>query len=408
MAPHDLIVLGAGPAGLSLAEACADSGMHTQCVAPDPDLRWTQRFGAWWDELDEDLQTCVDNSWAAPSVFTAADGERMLDRRYAQIETPRLQHMLRQRADASGVSFASGRAVEVSHTDTGSTVTLQDGQQLSARAVVDATGAGSFVSRPVRGAMAYQAAYGELIEVDEHPFDMGEMVYMDLRPVPGARKEDPPTFLYAMPLGKNLIFVEETSLIARLAVPQVTLQSRLARRLAAWRIEPKATHDVERCLIPMTMALPDRRQRVLGFGMAASMVHPATGYQVIRTLRRAPTVARALADALGSDQPLPRSVGSVWNHIWTRDDVRNWELYAFGARFLTTLDQPRCETFFRTFFSLPTSDWAAYLSGSPTSGQLARVMTRMFAALDPRTRWDLMRAGTSRHGAPLLRAALAK
>ena len=45
----------------------------------------------------------------------------------------------------------------------------------------------------------------------------------------------------------------------------------------------------------MNLPLPFKKQFVLGFGGAASMVHPASGYMVGSLLRRAPLLAQKLA-----------------------------------------------------------------------------------------------------------------
>ena len=68
----------------------------------------------------------------------------------------------------------------------------------------------------------YQVAYGILAEVDEHPFDLDKMLFMDWRDshLPEGseikeRNRRVPTFLYAMPFSPTRIFLEETSLVAR-------------------------------------------------------------------------------------------------------------------------------------------------------------------------------------------------
>ena len=48
----------------------------------------------------------------------------------------------------------------------------------------------------------------------------------------------------------------------------------------------------------MNLPLPYRNQPLLAFGGAASMVHPASGYMVGALLRRAPTLAKHLAQAI--------------------------------------------------------------------------------------------------------------
>src|SRR4029079_18254070 len=48
---HDVVVVGAGPAGWATAAACAEAGLDTAVLAPDLDRPWTPTYGAWPDEL---------------------------------------------------------------------------------------------------------------------------------------------------------------------------------------------------------------------------------------------------------------------------------------------------------------------------------------------------------------------
>jgi lycopene beta-cyclase len=76
--------------------------------------------------------------------------------------------------------------------------------------------------------------------------------------------------------------------------------------------------DVEHCLFPMNLPLPDFHQPVLAFGGAASMVHPASGYMVGALLRRGPGLAEALAAAL-NEQPAMGSAALArvgWQALW--------------------------------------------------------------------------------------------
>ena len=77
--------------------------------------------------------------------------------------------------------------------------------------------------------------------------------------------------------------------------------------------------------IPVGGALPCTRQRHIAFGAAASMIHPATGYSISRSLTEAPQQARAISEALrgvkeggGSEAPDCEAAaveGAAWQHI---------------------------------------------------------------------------------------------
>ena len=65
-----------------------------------------------------------------------------------------------------------------------------------------------------------------MAEVESHPFELDTMLFMDWRddhtaadPAMEQRNRALPTFLYAMPFSKTRVFLEETSLVARPAVP---------------------------------------------------------------------------------------------------------------------------------------------------------------------------------------------
>jgi lycopene epsilon-cyclase len=143
------------------------------------------------------------------------------------------------------------------------------------------------------------------LQVDHYPYDAELMIFMDYRDynIQDTKKsafEEIPTFLYAMPLSPTRVFFEETCLAARPALPFSLLQERLEARLEKMGIKVIHMHEEEWSYIPVGGTLPDTTQQHLGFGAAASMVHPATGYSVVRSLSEAPMYAAAIAGALGS------------------------------------------------------------------------------------------------------------
>jgi lycopene beta-cyclase len=221
------------------------------------------------------------------------------------------------------------------------------------------------------------------------------MVLMDFRAdhLSPAERRQPPTFLYAMDLGKGVYFVEETSLAYSPAISFEVLEKRLYQRLAHRGIDITEIRDVERCLFPMNLPLPDLQQSVMGFGGAASMVHPASGYLVGATLRRAPEVARAIAQTLNSPHASPaQTAQAAWQALWPPERLRKHYLYLFGLENLMQFDEQQTHNFFATFFNLPQSQWAGFLADSLTMPELIRAMLGLFAQAPHDVRWGLMQS----------------
>ena len=196
-------------------------------------------------------------------------------------------------------------------------------ETLRAALVIDATGHDPvFVRRQLDGPVAGQAAYGIVGRFSAPPIAPGQFVFMDYRGdhlSAAERRDEPPTFLYAMDLGEGVFFVEETSLALAPAVPFPLLKQRLERRLAHRGVEVLEIQHEEFCLFPMNPPLPDPRQRVVGFGGAAAMVHPASGYLVGSLLRRAPDLASAVLAALEGGLEGEALARAAWAGLWPAD-----------------------------------------------------------------------------------------
>ena len=143
-----------------------------------------------------------------------------------------------------------------------------------------------------------------------------------------------------MDMGDGLFFVEETSLAHRPGLSMNVLKGRLERRLAHMGIQIVKVLEEEHCRFPMNMPLPDLTQRTTGFGGAASMVHPAAGYLMASTLRRAPELAGAISSSLGQPNASPeRATAAAWGTLWPKDRLRARELYLVWARVLAHFRQ---------------------------------------------------------------------
>jgi len=321
-----------------------------------------------------------------------------LDRPYYRIDRFALKESLTKNfrvvkanhfSEAIGVNMYSP-AGSLVHDESGSTIKLQpkEGSQLTMRAkiIVDTTGHETKLvlkdSIEPHTPPGFQIAYGALVEVDETnspnlskigPYDKEAMTLFDYRTDHFDGDEDAtikatkaPTFMYAMPLKDNKIFFEETSLVARPAVSFQECKDRCFRRLKHLGIDVTKVEEEEYCYIPMGGALPARDQRILGFGGAAAMVHPSTGYHICRAMMGATDAAAAIQKELAKDKPnLDRGVASAYNALWSPDNQRQRSFATFGGEFLMKQDVVGLRGFFDGFFKLPLELWAGFLAGWP-------------------------------------------
>ena len=402
---HDVLVLGGGPAALCIAAACAGEGLAVALLAPhDPRAPWPNTYGIWGDEVDAlGLGHLLEHRWShTVSYFGAgsadpghpANAPTAHGRDYGLFNREALQAHWLGACERGGVVLlqgqASGFALEPAAGEgagsAGSLTLLHcaDGSSHRTRLLVDATGHQPvFVQRPDEGPVAGQAAYGIVGRCSAPPVEQGQFVLMDYRSdhLTAAERAEPPTFLYAMDLGEGRFFVEETSLALAPPVPYATLRDRLERRLAHRGVVVEQVEHEEFCLFPMNLPLPDLEQPVLGFGGAASMVHPASGYMVGSLLRRAPAVAAALAALLRRDPAAgsARLARAGWQALWPLELRRKHALYQFGLEKLMRFSEPQLRAHFATFFSMPSAQWYGFLANTATVPDLLAAMLRLFA-----------------------------
>jgi len=381
MDPMDVLVIGAGPAGIAVAGDCARLGMTTGLVDVAPDRPWTATYGMWSAELPAGLPADVVAARAAGRVTALT--ERLLGWEYAVLDVPALRAHLLDRLD--GVRVHAGRVVGSSAPGR---VDLADGSQLRATVVVDAGGQG----RPLhtghgRRVRAAQTAYGLFIDEDAAAplIGPGEAIFMDWRQDHG--EAGWPTFLYVVPLGDGRVLVEETSLARRPGLPLSTLRRRLASRLAYHGVLAPDDAAVER--VSFNVDLPRHRGRgVIGFGAAASLIHPATGFSVATSLQLAPRVATALATHL-ADGP-DKALAAARQTVWPRRARVVHHLRRVGLEALLRMPPEDVPAFFEQFFALPDPHRWTYLTArDDVSGNVA-ALTHLFRASNHRLRRHLV------------------
>jgi lycopene beta-cyclase len=129
---------------------------------------------------------------------------------------------------------------------------------------------------------------------------------MDWRPDNGAGADEPPSFLYAMPLGDGTVVFEETSLGLSGGMPQHELRKRTLNRLAAHGIRLTGREESEAAHYPLDQPPPTRGGgQAIPFGSRGGMMNPATGYSVADSL--------ALADvAVAAAQHGDDLIAALW------------------------------------------------------------------------------------------------
>lgn len=397
---YDILVVGAGPAGLVIAAALCQQGARVACLAQaGPDQPWPNTYGIWADDLDQlGLGDVLSHRWTDTSCY-ALDQEIPLQRAYGLFDNQKLKARLLETCQRGGMDWHCSNAVELEQGQSFSVVTGSDFKKVSARLVIDTSGHNPvFVRRPSAQQLAFQTAYGVAGIFSVPPVRAGQMVLMDYRSahLSSEERRGPPTFLYAMDLGNGLYFVEETSLAHTPALSFEFLQQRLERRLAWLGTRSLETRQIERCIFPMNAPLPDLNQDVFGFGASASMVHPASGYLIGGILRRAPELARSIIASLDSGAAPRETARRAWSRLWPLQARRKRGLYLFGLGSLLSFDQPVLEMFFAAFFNLPPARWSSYLSDTLSTAQVMQTMLALFISAPAALRLALIRAASRR------------
>ncbi|OVA10035.1 Lycopene cyclase-type [Macleaya cordata] len=398
---YDVIIIGAGPAGLRLAERVSTYGIRVCCIDPSPLSMWPNNYGVWVDEFQSlGLEDCLDKTWPMTTIFIDDQKTKYLDRSYGRVSRRDLKTKLIERSVLNGVKFFEAKAWKILHQEFESIVLCEDGTELKGSLIVDASGfRSSFVEFNEPRNHGYQIAHGILAEVDEHPFDLDKMVLMDWRdnhmgnePVLRASNDKLPTFLYAMPFDSNLVFLEETSLVSRPVLSYMEVKQRMVARLRHLGIKVKRVIEDEKCLIPMGGPLPCIPQSVLCCGATAGLVHPSTGYMVAHTLARSTVLANAISECLGSTRMIRGSQmhQRVWNGLWPLERRSSREFYCFGMETLLKLDLKGTRRFFDAFFDLDPYYWQGFLSSRLNIRELGLLSMSLFGHASNSSRFDIV------------------
>ncbi len=384
----DILILGSGPAALCLASELAKQDLNIKGISTkSPSEKWENTYGIWASELEElGLESLLSHRWCETVSFFGNGENRKGDiptkhnYDYGLINQEAFQNELLKKCN--GIEWLNETAKDISEKNKLSEVICFSGLKIKARLVIDASGhKSSFVKRPVKNEIAQQAAYGIVGKFSSPPVNKEQFVLMDFRPnhLNKEEKLSSPSFLYAMDLGDETFFVEETSLASFPALSHENLKKRLLKRLDNKGIKVSEIFHEENCLFPMNLPLPYKKQFVLGFGGSASMVHPASGYMIGSLLRRAPLLAQKLAVFLKEPQLSSLELATKgWNVLWPHELTQRHKLYQYGLQRLMSFEESRLRSFFTNFFKLSTKEWVGFLTNTLPLPKLIYVMSKMF------------------------------
>ena len=384
----DILILGSGPAALCLASELAKQSLNIKGISTkSPHEKWENTYGIWASELEElGLESLLSHRWSE-TVSYFGDGIKEKGNNptkhfydYGLINQEAFQNDLLKKC--KGIQWLNETAKFIKSENKISEVICLSGLKLKARLVIDASGHKSkFIKRPNLKEVAQQAAYGIVGKFSNPPVNKDQFVLMDFRSdhLDDDELLKSPSFLYAMDLGNETYFVEETSLASYPAFSQDHLRKRLLSRLHNKGVKVSEIFHEENCLFPMNLPLPNKNQSVLGFGGAASMVHPASGYMVGSLLRRAPLLAEKLAIFLREpDYSSLELATKGWSVLWPYELTQRHRLYQYGLRRLMSFDESKLRSFFSNFFKLSTKEWVGFLTNTLPLPKLIYVMSKMF------------------------------
>jgi lycopene cyclase-like protein len=354
------------------------------------DAPWPQHYGMWAaDVAHVGLSRRCQQIWEAPEVVIT-EGERFkVADSYVLLDNMAVQAHLLNRLTAAGGDRTEGRIVAISRQGTTVTVSLANGTQMRCLLAIDAMGYRSPASGAPDPRVGWQTAWGEV----RRGSPAEAMVLMDFSHTFDDAAEQP-SFLYRLPMATGTLF-EETVLVSSPAVSPDLLRERLRARMG-WDTSTGDVLATERCEFAMGTPRRIERKDALGFGAAAGMIHPASGYSLGHVFRWAHDGAPELAALLERGVTEPTALARLW--AWPTDRSRAHALYIFGMGVLAKMNLEQTRAFFRLFFSQSPEQALDYLRWRLSPDEVRALMWSMFQQGNAPARILLARAGLSASG----------
>lgn len=373
----DVLIVGAGAAGLSLAVRLAPTGLRIEIVDPRAGFSDDRTFSGFHFAGSHPFESAIAHRYGTISLFDGSLGRPEVRRQmgaHPYVTIPGdlfYATALRKLAPHANVRLTLG--VRVLSLDAGPDavrVSCSDGER---RALLVVRASGRFDPADASPALA-QIFAGRVVRTERAIFDPVRATLMDFR-VSQARG---PHFVYVLPRGPREALVEDTY-FAPLALRIADEEHDAA--IDAWLDTHGAgaheTTQRERGVLPMSAAppRPEASPRIVGLGLAGGAAKGSTGYAFAFIQRHADALARAIGETpLDGDArrwpawPAARSpVATFYDAVFLR----------FAVDQLASAPERVGDALVGLFRSVDPAVAARFLSERASPLDLARVMAAM-------------------------------
>jgi len=363
MSNPDLILVGGGLANTLIALRLAETqpSLNVVMLEQDADIGGHHT----WSFHGSDL-TPAQHEWIKPLITYNWENTRVrfpkltrtLPGSYHSITSEQLAQVA---DDRIGDSIWCDTSVFDTRPDG---VTLADGTNLSARAVIDGTGAKPSANIDVR----FQKFVGWIVEL-ESPHGLTEPVIMDAT----IMQDDGYRFFYTLPFAENILLIEETHYSDGPSISSEKYGDEILRYAASegWRIMDLLR--TEQGVLPITLGgnieafWDEEPAPVARSGLRAALFHPGTGYSLPNAV--------ALADKLAMLDDW--SAESVYN-CTRQSSTALWRETAFYRvlnRMLFLAAEPaQRRQVMQRFYGLDEELIARFYAGNNTLFDKARIL----------------------------------
>ncbi len=296
--PYDLVILGAGCAGLSLAyNLSADPDYKGRVLLVDRKVQYDRdRSWCFFSPDDATLvpESLISHRWPIAIVRKGDESLRLSlgSKPYNLVDASGFyQHCFERLKEDLRFSIALGHSISEEDVlnEGGKIVIRLDGQSYSTHQVVD-----SRTDRLIAqtSAQLWQVFIGYEIETDMPVFNSDEATLMDFI----EDQTHPVSFMYELPTSRTKALLEYTVFSSTCIAPESLeplLEKIISERLAgkAFRI-----NRTEKGVIPMGLADQSQttNQRWLKAGLISGAARPSTGYAFLRIQRWARSCSEKL------------------------------------------------------------------------------------------------------------------